>query len=258
MKIAIIGDVHANAEALGAALTATDRAGYDLRVILGDILTYGAEVPRTLDLVCDSVSRAGNHLLRGNHDEIYRRMIEDSTTPTGIASWVEEHILWTAPQIPVDIWRDLPFIDELKVAQVFFSHANPFGRGNWAYLADAATKAHAAHALRARGARLGVFGHTHRASCFALRSSMPEGEELGCAAKEQRAAGDCTYVVNAGSVGQPRCQSNREVVLWLSIERSGLLFHFQPIAYDVEAHQRAIAHSTMPDALKAKCLSYYP
>lgn len=257
MRLAVIGDVHANAMALEAALRTTGRSGYDLRVLMGDLLTYGVEVTRTLDLVSEALKRPDTILILGNHDEIYLRLIEgsgDLMPPS--AGWVAALIDWTLPLVPARDWVALPFRASFTAAGIYFSHANPFGPGDWNYLAQAETNLAAAEALRKMGMFCGVFGHTHRARRFAAAADSG-GDYQPFDFHKRLLAPNRTHVLNTGSVGQPRSDHPREVILWLDAGPTGVVHRFEPLICDWAAHRQNLLDSSLPEALKRRCLSFH-
>lgn len=251
MRLAIIGDIHGNAAALREAIAATDRAGYDRRVFIGDLLTYGVEIEATLDLMLEATARNDTVLLRGNHDVLYDRLLDGKTDVPD--NWVGAHMRWTLPQIPADRWRALPFRDEIVTGGLICAHANPFGRHDWTYLNTPQDHAQAAAALAFRGLRAGVFGHTHRAKVYSTR--QPVGFLEAGQAPRTHCSG--IVVLNAGSIGQPRASAPREVILWLDAAQDGFTHAFVPLAYDVAAHTGAIRRSDLPMQVKARCLDYH-
>lgn len=257
MKLAVIGDIHANAEALEAALRTTARAGYDLRVLIGDLLTYGVEVRRTLDLVADALKRDDTILILGNHDDIYLRLLEgrrDLVPP--LSDWVAALIDWTLPFIPARDWSALPFRASFAMEGIYVSHANPFGPGDWSYLAQHGTNLAAADALRGMGMSCGVFGHTHRARRF-VAAGCGGGDYRPFDFEERLLDPGRTHVLNAGSVGQPRSDHPREVVMWLDVRPTGITHRFEPLDHDRDAHRRSLLGSSLPEALKRRCLSFH-
>lgn len=257
MRFAVIGDIHANAVALEAALHVTRRSGYDLRVLMGDLLTYGVDVTRTLDLVSEALKKSDTILILGNHDEIYLRLIggcSDLVPPS--ADWVKGLIEWTLPLVPAQDWAALPFRASFAAAGIYFSHANPFGPRDWRYLAQAETNLTASKALMEMGISCGVFGHTHRARRFAA-SANGGGDYRPFDLHEGLLAPSWTHILNAGSVGQPRSDYPREVILWLDAGPKGILHRFEPLIYDLAAHRHNLLASSLPEALKRRCLSFH-
>lgn len=250
MLTAVIGDVHANARALAAALALTDRQGFDLRVLSGDLLTYGVDVAETLDLVGHATATPQTVLLRGNHDQGYDTMLTGGQPD--ITGWVRRHLDWTMDRLPVALWRSMPFVDSHAAEGVYFAHANPFRTGDWSYLNGEADHARAAAALEQGGWRAGVFGHTHRPRLYdaALGAFIAPDTDGGALAS--------TAVANAGSIGQPRGAAPREVVLWIEVRPAETRFRFEPLRYDVAAHCRDLWASSLPTDLRDRCLGYHP
>ncbi len=258
MRIAVIGDIHANAAALDAALMATRKRGYDLRVLLGDLLTYGVEVKRTLDTVHEALSEGDTVLLAGNHDAIYSNLLRGrrDLIPT-LPAWIRRQVDWTLPLISNAAWVALPFQESLRIERVFLAHANPFGHGHWVYLDRCDANVAAVQALKAMDADCGVFGHTHRARRFV--------EPLGGASagyrpfdfEETPLERGCVHLLNAGSIGQPRTEHPREVILWLDLQGSAITHRFEPIAYDLCRHRQAVLSSNLPEDVKLQCLRYH-
>lgn len=258
MKLAVIGDIHANAEALEAALRTTGRAGYDLRVLIGDLLTYGVEVRRTLDLVSDALKGDDTILILGNHDDIYLRLLDgrgDLVPPH--ADWISALIDWTLPFIPARDWSALPFKASFAAEGIYFSHANPFGPGNWSYLTQLGTNVAAAEALREMDMSCGVFGHTHRARRFMAAAGCGGGDYRPFDFGERLLEPGWTHVLNAGSVGQPRSDHPREVVMWLDVCRTGIMHRFESLNYDLVAHRQSLLGSSLPETLKERCLNFH-
>ena len=71
MKIAVLSDIHSVSSALDAALDDARAEGFDVLLILGDLLTYGVNPAETLELVHEAVARDGAILISGNHDQMY-------------------------------------------------------------------------------------------------------------------------------------------------------------------------------------------
>jgi predicted phosphodiesterase len=251
-----VGDVHANARALRAALATLRARAPDRIVFLGDLLTYGADVDEVLDLVAGEVDR-GAGLALGNHDRLYRDLLAgERTYYDALPDWIREsvdHMLDRLAASPSALARfqSLPYAAVIREGPVWISHANPFdadsaGTPDWRYLARPEDMALAAHALRTKGATAGVFGHTHRARIV----SWPDGRGLGDEAPAPlvgwRPAGTSdALIVNAGAVGQPRSVSARSTVAWIAIhgdpDAPTIDAEIVGLDYDVRGHLAALA-----------------
>lgn len=242
--VGVISDLHANARALRAALADVDRAGVDHLVILGDLLTYGVDVDEVLDLVEDRVAR-GADLVLGNHDQLYldlargERGYYDSLGP-----WLQETVSHTADRLDADRFRALPWREARVRGRWAFHHANPFPYGDWRYLTQEGEGRAAARALRDRGHRGGVFGHTHRRKVWAFAE---DGGARPGADTFEAGDGPDVWVVNAGSVGQPRHADRAITWLRLRHDADGAAGELRAVAWDVEGHRAALAASGMTD-----------
>jgi predicted phosphodiesterase len=244
MRVAVLGDIHANIRALRAALKIVDSGGYDQLVMLGDLLTYGVDVADTLELVGERIAHGHTTLLRGNHDALYRDLLLGKCAyHSQLQVWVKESVDWTLERLPIGAWNELFFEDDLKIQRCLFSHANPFGPEKWQYLNSAPEHASAAEALLAKGMHVGVFGHTHRAKWY-----RHLGNHGGF---EPNQFGDLDYsaahILNAGSIGQPRDNANQvAAVLWMTIPSDHLIvpsFKLEAFSWDVLGHISGLASS---------------
>lgn len=251
MRVAVLGDLHANLRALQAALKIADEGGYDQLIFLGDLLTYGVDVAETLELVGDRLASGHAVLLRGNHDALYRDLLEGNNTyHNQLPTWIKESVDWTLDRLPVDIWSRLSFRDELEIQQFLFSHANPFGPEKWQYLNMESELASAALTLQARRLKVGVFGHTHRAKWYRYFGNHGEIEPNLFGKLDYSAV----HVLNAGSIGQPRNRTNpMTAVLWVTMPNDRFCvpsFKLQSFSWDVVGHIQDLIDSDLsPDAL---------
>jgi predicted phosphodiesterase len=258
MRVAVLGDIHANVRALQAALKIADEGGYDQLILLGDLLTYGVDVVETLELVGDRLASGRTVLLHGNHDALYRDLLEgNSTYHDQLPIWIKESVEWTLDRLPLDIWSQLSFKDELRIQQFLFSHANPFGPEKWQYLNTAAEHAIAAEALLARGIHVGVFGHTHRTKWYRYvdNNGFFNSDKFGYLDYHG------VHILNAGSIGQPRDKGNPEVsVLWVTIPNDPFptpSFKLQSFSWDVTGHMQGLATSELSTATSVQLSEFF-
>lgn len=258
MRVAVLGDVHANARALQAALNIADQGGYDQLILLGDLLTYGVDVVATLELVSDRLSNGRTVLLRGNHDALYRDLLDgDSTYHDQLPFWIKESVDWTLERLPLDIWSQLSFKNDFEIQQFLFSHANPFGPEKWQYLNTEAEHASAADALLTRGLHVGVFGHTHRAKWYRHFEGHGRFEAVQCGYLDYPAV----HVLNAGSVGQPRDRANPvAAVLWITVPNARIStprFQLERLTWNVTDHIRDLAASGLSIGTVAQLSEFF-
>lgn len=263
-RVAIISDVHANAGAFGAALSIARARGFDQLLILGDLLTYGCAPREILDLTHEAVRQDGAILIKGNHDQLYMDLVSgDKAYYEGLPQWLRETVDWTYGEIgATDIARDFNWRTRYVTGDMFYAHANPFPYGDWTYLNGSESVVSAARTLRLRGKAAGVFGHTHRERVFEWGPGT-QGELLR---READANGiidigiaqepDRQVIITVGSAGQPRDRAKVSSMLFLTRTRGMLHLESVALAYDVEAHCRAILKSDLSWKTKEKLLGY--
>lgn len=261
MRIWALGDIHSNASALEAALRVVDAHPGDQLVFLGDLLTYGAEPQRVLDIVAERAER-GAILVLGNHDELYQSLVRGD--PGGLermSPWLAASVEWTAEQIDPAALRELPFQVEHITERALFAHANPwFDRPEsgvrWAYLSSHLDHRRAADVLRARSLSVGVFGHTHRSRIVQL----PSGEGLEGEVRALEWAPTTprdVLVLNAGSVGQPRNLRAESTLLELEGDREGWKITVHRVHYPVDAHLARLWALPLPEPVRARLAKFF-
>ena len=242
MRFGVIGDVHANARALHAALARMRSRPVDRLVFLGDLLSYGTDTDEVLSTVAAEAER-GAVLLLGNHDRLYLDLVEGGHGYyDSLPSWLRESVDWTLGRFDPALLRSLPYVPEHRWEQIVFAHANPYPPGadgvpDWRYINKPDDHALAARTLRARGLRAGVFGHTHRSRIVEWPSARGMGDDArralhGWVPETESDA----LVVNAGAIGQPRNRTATSTLLWMTVAPEGIDVEIEPLDYDVEGH----------------------
>lgn len=257
-RIAVIGDIHANANALYAALNVVKKINYDELVFLGDLLTYGVDVEKVVEVVAGECENINVTLLRGNHDDLYLDYSSQSVDEyiLNLPRWIKESISYTRDKLKDGVFDLLPFCNSYVFERIMFAHANPFGNDNWSYLNSSDEHLNACKILQKKRLLCGVFGHTHRRKIFSMQPSPGNFIELqndvvflneGCG----------PYVLNAGSIGQPRGESQIVYVLTLDIEPSLVSARFHPVSYDLNAHVNTLRHSGLSHETIEKLISFF-
>jgi diadenosine tetraphosphatase ApaH/serine/threonine PP2A family protein phosphatase len=196
MRTAILTDVHANLEALGAVLADAKGRRVDRYVCLGDVVGYGASPNECLALLRERCA----FCLLGNHDAaVAGRMDYAYYYPAArqALDWTRRclepsHLAWL---------KTLPYtVDE---ADASYCHASPLEPQAWHYVL---AHEQAEEVFAAREMPLVTFiGHSHVPSVFAL-----EAGEVGTVRPEHvRLKKRARYLATIGSVGQPRDRDPR-------------------------------------------------
>ena len=223
MRQAILSDIHSNLEALQACVAHARQQGATHFACLGDCVGYGADPVPTLDLL-----RSLPHLLlvRGNHDEVL--FLDDVPDVPGLS----ESIDWTCTQLaPVhcDLLEAAPFVQ--TVGEATYAHASAHAPEEWAYLRRPEQMR---DCLAATAARVTFIGHVHVPMVYCLSAVDVLREQPPESGAPLVLEPGCRYVVNVGSVGQPRDGNNAaSYVLYDSDAGEVTLFR---VAYD---HARA-------------------
>ncbi|MCB9688710.1 MAG: metallophosphoesterase family protein [Alphaproteobacteria bacterium] len=254
--LAVVSDLHANARALRAALADADAAGFDRLVILGDLLTYGVDRDEVLDLVEERIAR-GADLVLGNHDQLYLDLSRgERAYYDKLPAWLQETVDHTVARLDAARFAALPFVDDLRHGRWWLSHANPFAPRDWRYLASADTDGHeAAGVLRGKGLVGGVFGHTHRRKAWAYDGAgRVTVHHDGFETPED---GSLTWVLNAGSIGQPRHVDRATTWLRLVHGDGRASGELRAVTWDVDAHRAAVAGSGLSEPTVARLLSFF-
>lgn len=235
MKIAVLSDIHANKEALVAVLEDARCLDADAFCSLGDIIGFNGDPAACIDtlrpLLCAAVR--GNHeaalLQRGLFGvPLYTTMMDRTA-----AMLHAEHIAWL---------RTLPL--QTCYAGMRLVHASPGIPEAWQRIA---TPADATAALGTSTESICFFGHTHRPAIFCVKegrcTTLPicYDAEGTCAIRIEEGA---RYLINPGSVGQPRDMEWKAAYGLFDTETHTL--RLRRVAYDVHAAAAKIARTGLP------------
>jgi predicted phosphodiesterase len=261
VRIAIMSDIHANARAFEAALSGLRDRGFDHLVILGDLLTYGAEPLEVLEIAAREAA-AGAIFIKGNHDQLYFDLATGKEDYLArLPDWLQETARWTVAQIgDAAIETRFPWRNDWILGPLFLAHANPFAYGDWSYLNQNADFLRAGTALRERGVRLGIFGHTHRPKVVLLpeASESPRvidlaDDETACGIPQAGVA-----IFDVGSTGQPRNRQKRATAGLVTVAKDQISCVALHLDYDVAAHRRTVMSTGMSQSTVEKLLGYFP
>lgn len=197
MRYLVLSDIHANIDALDAVLQAASVQGYDRAVVLGDLVGYGAEPNAVVERVraLDPIAA-----IRGNHDKVACGLESaEGFNPTAqrAATWTRDALTEENREYLRALRRGPLELDALTL----ICHGSPvdedvyiFGEGD------------VVEALAVSTRPLCLFGHTHLPMAAALTADhMLELIFHGPRDRQSlRLENDWKYVVNPGSVGQPR------------------------------------------------------
>jgi len=188
-KYAVLGDIHANLEALSAVLKDAQGQGCTHYGCVGDLVGYNANPKECLDIIRDM----GMPCVKGNHDAYA------STTDTleNLSPRAASAMLWTREQLQA---ADKQWLHDLRYIRVVGSfsmvHATLDAPQRWGYVFD---RLAAAASFTYQNTPVCFYGHTHLPMAFIRDSHVRGGTYLKFKVEPGR-----KYFVNVGSVGEPR------------------------------------------------------
>lgn len=235
MRYAIISDIHANLEALSAVLDAAERLGAERIVCLGDIVGYYANPTQCVDCL----RGRGIECVRGNHDSVAGGLRE----PGDFSAPALKAIVWTRRHLPAEYSQylaSLPLslvIDNRFVMVHAGLHPQP---NDTVRIRNERDAGETLRCLPASGPRLCFCGHTHSSVIYARQGgtvTRHSGEQI-------ELVPGASYLINPGSVGQPRDGDDRASFAIYDSSRASVRFHRE--LYDRRlTREKAIAAGTV-------------
>lgn len=232
MRIAIFGDIHSNLEALQSVLADAEAQGCTHHICLGDLVGYSADPSACIELV----RSLDCPVILGNHDE----QAAMSGSLAGFTELAAEAMSWTREQLDA---QDKEWLRSLRLQRVIRDftvvHATLDTPHKWGYIV---TPGDAAASFTYQNTPVCFFGHTHEPFLFST----------GIAVKKQpydklTLKNGTRYLVNAGSVGQPRDNDWRAA--YVIFDPDTLEVELRRVPYDIEKTQRKILRAGLPPAL---------
>lgn len=195
MRYLILSDIHSNREALSAVLAFVRRKRWDRAIVLGDVVGYGANPNEAVDMV-----RALRPLvaIRGNHDKVCSG-IEDGEMFNRVAL---QAALWTRERLtPRNLrWlRSLPEGPVVVDGSFAVAHGTPIDEDAYIF-----GEIEALNVFRQTAFPLCFFGHSHFPVVFGLSPDAIQTVITTSPAFRFRLEPGVRYLVNPGSIGQPR------------------------------------------------------
>jgi predicted phosphodiesterase len=231
-KYAILGDIHANLEALNAVLEDAKSNGVDTYVCVGDIVGYNANPAECLDKireVCVAV-------VRGNHDHYvaYDECLEDFHP---LAANV---IDWTRRQLSRE---QIQYLRNLRLSRMVdgftIVHSTLDMPEKWGYVIDSLD---ADANFNYQTSSVCFHGHTHVPVVFER-----QGRVVRSSFTTFRTTLGRKCFVNTGSVGQPRDGDPR--ASYVIYEPAARRIDLRRVVYDFQATQRKIIEAGLPERL---------
>ncbi len=262
MKYAILSDIHANLEALEVVLAKCREQNVEQYICLGDIVGYNANPAECLELMRGLNLVA---VVKGNHDEYVSNEDEEMV---GFNPHARAAVLWTKSQLTEGQRKwlaDIRYKMTIRGTSITLVHATLDSPEAWGYIFDVH---HATDNFSYQFTQLCFCGHSHVPIAFCkkpltLGAENPveemeiwRGAPKPGAPPEDDKADDSIridmqngwkYLINIGSVGQPRNRDPRASFAIYDDEAKVVIRYRLP--YDIAAAQAKIRAAGLPDRL---------
>jgi diadenosine tetraphosphatase ApaH/serine/threonine PP2A family protein phosphatase len=237
MRYLILSDIHANIDALESVLASAPADTWDRVIVLGDLVGYGAEPNAVIDRI---LGLDPLMVIRGNHDKAACG-IDDGSSFNMVARMAAQWTMGTLTATNREYLRALPAGPATIDDGVEICHGAPFDEDHYIFDSEDASRA-----LDAASRPLCLFGHTHLPVVFLrdpgrFEGLVPDGDV------EVVLERDVKYLINVGSVGQPRDGEPRAAFGIYNTETVTLTL--RRVAYPVEEAQRRIQNAGLPASL---------
>ena len=241
MRLALISDIHANLPALQAALNDIAVAGADRIVCLGDIVGYNSQPAECVAVLW----RADALCVAGNHDLAVCGRITSKTFNRAAA----RAVTWTQRclgRVDLNFLSGLPLKAAIGKKLIAVHGAlHPQTDCATVRLDSDELRLQSFHALMAdpSGARICAFGHTHHAGIYEFRN----GRALTLSGTQVSLRDDAYYLINPGTVGQPRERDRR--ASYMIVDLAQRLVSLHRVGYDLSAPLAAARQAGLAPAL---------
>ncbi|MDD5454884.1 MAG: metallophosphoesterase family protein [Candidatus Ratteibacteria bacterium] len=236
MKYAIISDIHSNLEAFRAVIGAIKKEKVDKYLFVGDIVGYGADPCECIadfkKLKCTAVV--------GNHDW----GAVDLTSIEGFNSYAQEAIKWTIDQLSEkdkEFLKSFPLVK--KIDDITLVHSTLENPEKWHYIYST-FQAH--KSIELQETKILFVGHSHMPITF-LEPSGTKGPIRFVKEETVQIQKDYKYLINVGSVGQPRDGNPR--ACYCIYDKETQTIDIKRVEYDIKKAQEKIIEAGLPERL---------
>jgi diadenosine tetraphosphatase ApaH/serine/threonine PP2A family protein phosphatase len=238
MRIGILGDIHANMEALSAVLDSLRGDRVDTLVQVGDIVGYGPEPSACIDVVRDS----GCITCIGNHDAAVLGILDT----TYFNNFARAAIHWTRARLrPSDLefLRSLDYV--VRRPRFTVVHGTLHMPDQFGYVIS---PVEALDSMVHQDTHLCFVGHSHVPAIYLQRTDAPhELQVVPHSEVEVSIRGFDRVLMNVGSVGQPRDEDPRAA--YAVVDTEAETASIKRVRYDIEGVQKKIRDAGLPEVL---------
>jgi predicted phosphodiesterase len=238
MKYLIISDLHSNLEALSAVMAMVKRKRFDRILVLGDLVGYGANPNQIIDIIRRLKQAV---VIRGNHDKVASGL--ESGENFNRAAM--QSALWTRSKLTPDNRAYLSRLPQGPVmvdGEIVVSHGTPLDEDAYIF-----SDYDAYEVFQAFDFKICFFGHTHLPVIYAVSNQRlytfrPNGDRVRIELVE-----GYKYMINPGSVGQPRDKNPMASFAIYDSENRSITF--KRVEYSIPKTQDKILKAGLPQSL---------
>ncbi len=239
MRYLVLTDIHANLEALETCVADARTRTFDATLILGDLVGYGGDPNAVVERI---QALAPVAIVRGNHDKVACGLEQAegfNAVARSAAKWTLDVLTPAHREWLCALPEGPHMVDEV----VEICHGSPFDED--AYIFD---ELDAVRALKVSARPLCLFGHTHYPVTFELSNQSFDAVDAASASEtvlEMKPGSK--YLVNPGSVGQPRDGDPRAAYAIVDTKQRRVeLFRLK---YPIAEAQAKVIKAGLPDVL---------
>ena len=230
MRYAIFSDIHSNLEALEVVLSEYEKRNIDKYYCLGDIVGYAANPKECIQIIQDRKIDT----IAGNHDWA----VSARFGVNYFNEYAKAAVLWTQNKIS-DAEKE--FLDKLELVRnevdFVLVHGTLIEPEKFHYMLNGYV---VSKTFELMGCELCFVGHTHRAEAF-----IKKDDKISNSTKARvKIQEDTQYIINVGSVGQPR--DNNPKACFCIYDSDEKEVEFLRIEYDRASAQSKIINGGLP------------
>jgi len=243
MRYLLLSDVHGNLHALESVLIHAKKIGYDSVLFLGDAIGYGAFPNECVEILRE----VSTEFLRGNHDSV----ILDPELVEFMNPYAKEAIVWSIEQLSEENKNFLAKCPvKLRLTEdLLIVHSTPNRPDEWIYIFDPEDAKIEFSGLQEW---ICAFGHTHIPVVYSISA---DGDEILVLPPSIKLSKDSKYLINPGSVGQPRDGNPLASFGILDLDRK--TFEVYRVEYSVKEAHDAILNAGLPEFLAFRLFEGY-
>ena len=242
MKYAVLSDIHSNWEALSSAEKEIKKYDVDYIVCLGDAVGYNADPNRCLE----EITGLADFMVRGNHDKAVAGLMSIDY----FNSMAREAVQWTRTHISLKnlaILKKLPAGPLLVNDRYLICHGSPMDEDRYIITYTDINEIFFYINRYFKDTGICFFGHTHVPLVFEENSGLLDLKP------EIQLDPSKRYLINPGSVGQPRDGSSKASLGVFDNEK--YVYRYVRFDYPVDITQRKVIEAGLPRALAVRLYS---